>query len=100
MDDEVYMFIFGSKEHQDEYFLIDFTNLGDISFINISTNTDKLLPFARDLVNKEGFFRISSIENKDEFVLLNDENTMSMEELRNYLELKRFPCSLKWIEVE
>ena len=100
-DHEVYMSIFGSNDYQDKGGALLINMWGrDDDLLNISWFDQKMPPFVRDFMDKEGRLAIFHTDRETVPEKIDDDEIMTFDEFRQYLAEHSKQGSVKCIEVE
>ena len=98
-EDDVYYFLFGRSDSVlPSGFLLDVWYRS--GFLTIEIDDEKYPPFVRDFLNKSGELEISFITGEDELINVDENEIMSMDELKSFLRMNSIRKDVIRIEVD
>jgi len=98
-EDDVYYFLFGRSDSVlPSGFLLDVWYR--IGFLTIEIDDEKYPPFVRDFLNKSGEMKMSFITGEDELSNVDENEIMSMDDLKSFLRANSMRKDVTWIEVD
>lgn len=98
-EEDLYYFLFGkSNKGLCNSILLDLW--GDRKFMTIEIDSEKYPPFVRDFLDESGKLRTSYISEEDEMIPIDENDIMSMDELKGFLRKNNIRRDVTWVEVE
>lgn len=96
---DIYYFLFG-KSHEGLCSSILLDLYGNRKFMTIEIDSEKYPPFVRDFMDESGKLRTSYISEEDEMIPVDENDIMSMDDLKDFLRKNNIRRDVTWVEVD